>query len=406
MNNAATLHIPALRSSSAGRVGWRTWLAALLLAVWLHYLLTPAEGGGFALYLRFGLALLGSAMLLGTAWQRPLLQGLALPLCGLALWIVLMNLMSTTWWGVMFAGFAVMACLISAAFYVPGWRASLVLALDLLLAAWVGLFLAQYAVYYLNGSLVDVHHMLHPWSQARLGFEGDASLLRLTGPHIEPGTYANWVYGLVVLRALVRGKWFDWPDLLAVATTLLSFSLWSVLAGAVFFAAAVLACLWPLRPLRLALLLLLLLPPAIWLWLNLDKGGGDGLQYLMGRLDAGDGSGASKLQAYQGFMRELGHVLLLGTSLDHDFCRGCESPQDAGLALNLMMRLGLPVALFIVFSTLRAAWKSGGLPAVLALLPLWVGKFYVFDPLFWLIAGVGALSLTKHRAAPPRPGRR
>ena len=376
----------------------RPWLLAALTAVWLHYLITPAEsGGGLALYLRFAVAMLTGLAALCSCINQPQLQRLPLPMCLLALWILLNNLASTTWWAVMFAGFALASMLVSVTMVAGSRKAMLQLALDMLLAAWVGLFLLQFLLYHGAGILVDIHRLLHPYSEARLLTDGDSGVLRLTGPHIEPGTYSNWVLGLVILRALVKGKWFDLAALAAVASTMLSFSLWAVAGACLYLLAAVLASLSFSRPASLLRLLVVGAVAgivAMWLWDPLLV---DALDYMSARADVDDGSGNAKLQAYLGFMNELGRVLFIGTPMDYDYCDGCLAPQDAGLAVNLVMRLGLVPTLLVLLPIARQLWRSGGAPACLASLPLLFAKFYVFDPLVWIMFGVCLLR------APVRP---
>ncbi len=81
-------------------------------------------------------------------------------------------------------------------------------------------------------------------------------------------------------------------------------------------------------------------------------------------------------------------MLAIGTSFEHDYCDGCASPQDAGLIINMVMRIGLLATLLVMFPIARTLLRTGGFAALIAFLPLLFAKFYVFDPVVWLIFGV------------------
>jgi hypothetical protein len=53
----------------------------------------------------------------------------------------------------------------------------------------------------------------------------------------------------------------------------------------------------------------------------------------------------------------------------------------------------------------RSLLRTGGFAALIAFLPLLFAKFYVFDPIFWLIFGVCLLG-GQLSAPAPRPGHR
>ena len=376
-------------------------LAAIGAAILLHYAITPAESGGsgLALHVRFAVAMAGGLAVLVINADQPAAQRLLVPLCMLALWILLLNVASDTWYGVMFAAFAAGSVILSTAFVVGPLQQKFLLALDLLLVLWVGVFLMQFLIYFGTGSIIDFHAIFHPYSAARIFAEGDSGVFRFTGPHIEPGSYANWVYGLVILRSIARRRWFDFVGMAAMASTMLSFSLWAMVGAAAYFAGAIFHSLSSLRlgaMIRILMALILIVAVFSWFASSITR---ELIEYLILRSTPDDGSSSSKFLAWQGFIREFWDVLLIGTSFEHDYCDGCASPQDAGTAINMVMRVGLIATLCILFPIIRTIWGTAGVAGLIAFLPLLFAKFYVFDPIFWMIVGVCAIDWTRATAS-------
>lgn len=385
--------MPSARAHAPGSRGIGHVLGASLLALLLHYFVTPAENPGLghsALSMQIsivaGLAL-GGVVLLSNAGER-YVTGLLIALCIGGVWILLPNLTASTWYAAFMTVIMWMAVVISSGLVSGPRKPMLLLALDLLLGFWVSIFVVQVALNMGLGILIDFHQLLHPYSEARISTGWDDGWLRLTGPHIEPGTYSNWVYGLVVLRGLARRKFFDLFNLIAILTTVLSFSFWAMLAAGVYAAAALAASLRGFTMMSVIRMLMLLVLLSAVLAIVASFGMHQIQEYVVDRLTFDDISGASKLAAWNGFLDELANVLVIGRPIEYDFCGGCESPQDAGVSINLVMLAGLvpTLALFALMGMM--VFRRGGVFAVVAAIPLMFAKFYVYEPMFWLIAGV------------------
>lgn len=388
--NAMIRQSPAPAKPFSGVFDPARFAGVILAAAILHFIITPAEsaGSGFALYLRFALAIAAAVAVLLTHMNQPLLYRLPLPLCLLALFIMSINFPTTTWYAVVFSGFSLAMAVCSVALVAGPWQRVLRTAVDVVLFGWVSIFLLQMLAWHGAGLVVDFHHWIHPYSEARIFADGESAVMRLTGPHIEPGTYANWVYGLILLRSILRRRWFDLPALAVMATTLLTFSLWSMIAAVFYFGAALLSALSSFRTTGIARLLGLLLVLSALVAFLPDTLLTDAMDYLSYRVSADDGSGNSKMDAWTGFMRELVNVLVIGRPFHYDYCDGCPSPQDAGLFVNLVVRLGLLPALLLLAVVARGGLRTGGWTALVAMVPMLFAKFYVFDPIVWLIVGV------------------
>ncbi|KIF80438.1 hypothetical protein TSA66_05785 [Noviherbaspirillum autotrophicum] len=366
------------------------YCAALAIAFLLHYLLTPAEvahgqgsmpadqiravAGGLCAFV----AGLGAAR--ETGFYR-----LVPPLMLLSAWILLTNWPPVSWYVLASLAFIWFGAVIAAGLVHGSLRPLLLRSLDFLLAAWLISFAVQFALYIGWGAVIDVHQIFHPYSEARISSGWDDGLLRMTGVHIEPGTYSNWMYGLVFLRGLARRRFFDFFSVVAIASTLLTFSFWGILSASIYLFAACMSSLSVMRSGTLVKLLGIAVVLAGTYAFVADLGMDEVAEYLYQRSTMGDSSGDSKLRAYDGFLREFDEVLVFGKPLDHDFCEGCESPQDAGVLLNAIILLGLPVSLAVFGSAGYAAYAIGRLPGLLAYLPLLFGKFYVYEPILWLI---------------------
>lgn len=364
--------------------------AAFAIAFLLHYLLTPAEvahsqaampadqiravTGGLCAFV----AGMGAVRETGAYRLVP-------PLLLLSAWVFLINFPPTSWYILATLAFIWFGAAIAAGLVHGSLRPLLLRSLDLLLAAWVISFAVQFALYIGWGIVIDVHQIFHPYSEARISSGWDDGLLRMTGVHIEPGTYSNWIYGLVFLRGVARRRFFDFFSVVAIVSTLLTFSFWGILSASIYLLAAFLSSLSVMRLGTLVKLIGIAVVLAGTYAFVADVGIDVVTEYLYQRSTMGDSSGESKLRAYDGFLREFDEVLVLGKPLDHDFCEGCESPQDAGVLLNAIILLGLPVSLAVFGIAGYAAYAIGRLPGLLAYLPLLFGKFYVYEPILWLI---------------------
>jgi hypothetical protein len=265
-----------------------------------------------------------------------------------------------------------------------------------IIVCWTGALLFQLGYYLATGESLDIHAMLHPGSESRL-FEA-MSFIRLTGTHLEPGTYSHWLYGVILLRAFVSGKLFDLLSILGVASIYVSLSAWGALSATIYFACLLLRHLQGRVDRRgIAITGTLVVVAALGAY-HFNKEIEEFLTYLTIRSELTDTSGIAKLAAYDGFLRVLDRIVLIGLPIDYDFCEGCLAPQDAGLFVNLAVRTGLVFAAAAYLIVFHGAYRTCGWPGLIATLPLVFAKYFYFEPLFWMIVGVSLLHRPRLRS--------
>lgn len=382
------------------RLFW-LFLHVALAALAIHYFLTPFEvgAGGATPYtqrLFFGFVFLLLIGLGGRVEKRA--EVLFLFFIVTAVWFVSINFPENI--GSLLYFLAFLGCaLFSPALLGHGERlARFSLVLDYLLLFWLLSLVFQVVFYFATSSILDVHGFFHPSSAARIPTIGN--LVRFTGVHIEPGTYSNWIFGLVLLRAVVSGRLYDKLALAAMASTALTMSAWGALAIGVYFSSLAIAILRSLDSRLVGRLLVFVGLFAVFMVYLAGKYFDelwDFSQYLLARSELEDASGASKVTAFSGFVALILDVAVLGKSLNFDFCGGCLSPQDAGVFINLAVRGGVVFTVFLFGVIGLALVRVGGGAASLLLGPLAGAKFYYFDPIFWLIFGFSIYFLVVSR---------
>jgi hypothetical protein len=268
--------------------------------------------------------------------------------------------------------------------------------LDYLLFFWVFSLLLQVSIYFLTAQVIDFHNWLHPLSEARIN--GVGLFVRFTGVLIEPGTYANWVYGVVVLRGISGKKMFDRLSLLSILSILMTMSAWGAMAVGVYMIAYISKNMTSgsrrmFRQKIVWIFILLAVSSAIYFQFFTEFG--EGINYLTDRSELADGSGVAKVQAYQGFFNLFTRIFFFGFPVNYDFCNGCLSPQDAGIFVNLAVRGGVVFALIVFFVIGNSVFKSYGLISCICIFPLVVAKYYYFEPLFWALFGFCFLDVIK-----------
>ncbi len=264
-------------------------------------------------------------------------------------------------------------------------------ALDFVLFVWAGLFLLQLSVFILSGSILELHSNFFPFSEARY-YQAAEGLFRLTGPHIEPGTYCAWSYGIVILRVLLGKKIFVSSVVLAIGTFLFTFSAWGYIALSAFLVVGVLMFIANREKTWFVGALFVL--SIVFLFFFKDRIV-DIQEYLGGRASLDDVSGQSKKQAYDEFYRNIENYLLWGKNFSYDFCGGCLSPQDSGVMLNLIVYLGLPVAFLLMAFILMLFYNIGGFSYLILSIPLLFIKYYIWETIIWILFFVAVIGIRR-----------
>jgi hypothetical protein len=267
------------------------------------------------------------------------------------------------------------------------------------------------ALYVGTGQLVDLHNMIFPFSASRIALY--AGQIRLSGFHIEPGTYSNMMFLTVLLRALLTRRIFDRLNLVAILSTLATFAAWAAVAVS-FLCLSMIVEFFIFNPnmrSSVRVVILMAFGTVALITLPIVLPGLSELEYVdyFAKRFSGDssaGSGADKVMALEGWQGFLGPRMLIGTSMSDSFCPLCESEQDLGTFFSMAFYLGIiPTFVLIVAVAikLRQRWNVAfGIAAI----PIFVSKLYFYDPIVWLTVG---LILFLKRGAPQQsvtvPGR-
>lgn len=264
--------------------------------------------------------------------------------------------------------------------------------IEFVLLFWCGAFFYQVLLYYSTGELIELHSFFVPYSEQRVQLL-ETGLARLGGVHIEPGTYVNWIYGLVFVRAFLTSKIFDWLTCLVLLSIPVSMSFWGAIAG-IFFVFSYMT-----QGKRQAAQAVYLFSFFIFFIVVV------GVQfdyfspvfdYFQMRGELQDTSTEAKVQGFDGFFENLDKYFFIGQGLDYDFCGGCESPQDSGVFVNLVTKIGLVWGVLIFFLFFRAVFNSLGFSGVFFALPIFFVKWFFWDPIFLLVL-MSAFSVDKNR---------
>lgn len=265
--------------------------------------------------------------------------------------------------------------------------------LGLLLSAylWINVigFLAAWVLAHGFGVVIDLHHLIYPMSNARILSAG--GVLRITGFHIEPGTYAQWTFVALTARALLYRIKVEPLTILCLLTLILAFSAWSILAVAAYAALMVMTSLVPGSRNRRGdgrqstmILIVSLLGAAALLAVYLQPY----MAYVQGRYALSDISGLSKVIALRRLLASIEQVAFWGRPLTETYCPACLSPQDLGAWSSFAYYVGvLPSAVLLTVLVVRLVrdWGPIYLPLLAIIL---LTKMWIFEPALWLFVSI------------------
>ncbi|RYE49440.1 MAG: hypothetical protein EOP24_03150 [Hyphomicrobiales bacterium] len=273
------------------------------------------------------------------------------------------------------------------------WEQRFVAILTGYLVFHLGGFAFQIGQFLLDGRIVELHGLIFP-SASRAYAVGNAA--RLSGFHIEPGTYTQWMLMVTFLRCLLVRRIASPLSGAVVVSTLTTLSLWALIGVALFAAAATIeavlqSTVW--QKVRVAYLILFFGAAVVVLLYALPESTiRDAMMYLDIKSDLTSQSGVDKLVALAAILDKIPDVLIIGAPMSSTFCDACLSPQDLGVWASLIYYFGLlPAAVIVGLVSWSVMTKLGvSYVPLLAGLLLWKAQFY--DPLLWIIVG-GALRL-------------
>lgn len=374
----------------------RVYFAVFLLVVALHYALVPAESIGSAQLVQWGRVLssfVAASIVLSFGGVSNQANGLWVLFCVVVAWFIVLNFGANPSLLFLISMFVGAACMLAAAALNPAGKTLLSRALDALVYCWLFALIFQVLGYFAGYGVLDLHGMLHPYSAARI--QGQGYFLRFTGVHIEPGTYANWMYGLLLLRLLVSGRIFDGLAIAAMLSILVTMSAWGLLTVLSYFLVMFFQIFRRNPVVARGKLTLIFVVVAVVAGLSILENYTfflDTFDYFYNRAQLLDASGTAKVDAYGAFSIIFLDLIFSGLPLNVDFCNGCDSPQDAGIFVNLVVRGGLIFAVVMFGLIARSLVRIQGLFGLVLLLPLAFGKYFYFDPIFWFLVAFAAVS--------------
>jgi hypothetical protein len=279
-------------------------------------------------------------------------------------------------------------------FYIRSYLVFNMIGLAIAIAAYVG-----------TGQILDLHKLVFPFSEARVAIFMDR--VRLSGFHIEPGTYSNMIYMMILLRALLLGRIYNRLNLLAMLSTLATFAAWAAVAVSFVCVGMIFEFFIynpNMRPSVRAVILIVFGSIAL-ITLPIVMPNLSDLEYVdyFAKRFSGEhntGSSVDKIMALDAWQDKLGFRMLIGTSLPDSFCPICEAEQDLGTFFSMAYYVGiLPTIALIAASAIKMR-QNWNIAFGFAAIPTLVSKLYFYDPILWLIIGVLIFSATKYKQQP------
>lgn len=251
----------------------------------------------------------------------------------------------------------------------------------------------SFLFYYGLGLKIDLHHIIFPWSHARLhDFFG---YYRITGFQVEPGTYSNTMFFLVFISALLRKRIFGRLELIATFSTLATFSAWSIIFFVTYIFSISIEYLRVTGASNLALRYILLLPILIFIAVSLFLvSESEYAHYYMLRYstDGATGSISEKVLALDAWLENFGPRTAFGRAMPETFCPHCSSPQDLGMIFNFIYFFGFIASAAIFSAFYVKLFRNYGVPFIIASAPLLLVKHYYYDSIVWFTLGLSVFS--------------
>ena len=245
----------------------------------------------------------------------------------------------------------------------------------------------QILTFMLSGTILHIHEIIFPFSEARVGADQFfTELFRFGGIYIEPGTYSNWMYLFLMIYIVINKDISNlfFPIVIAISI-IISYSAWGMLFGSYLL---IILSLLKIKNASLKIKIFTVGSLAILLYLLyfyfIDSAA---IDFAFSRLDTNpsNSSTGSKLLFFEKFKSQIQNFLLIGEGYSPSFYHGIGSPQDAGFILNLSVIFGVLFTSMILFLFCISLIKCCGWVVLFMVLPVFVSKIYFWDPLFWLL---------------------
>lgn len=235
----------------------------------------------------------------------------------------------------------------------------------------------QIAFYVLSGVSIDLHQMIYPFSEARIPDQG--TFLRFGGIYIEPGTHAQWIYLLLLVYISLNPGSKPLLSTVVAASMLFTASTWGVGVAILLTMAGF------VQAKRQEKIVIAIVVSAVVLVSVPMIPTADVLEFFEWKVSFETEAPGTKNDTYQQFYKRVGEVAFIGLGFLPDFCRNCFVVQDAGLALNLAVTMGLAFSVGTFFLFFFSIFRAGEVGFALMCIPFLFTKAFFWDFLVWLL---------------------
>ena len=265
---------------------------------------------------------------------------------------------------------------------------------------WIHLvgFVLSLAAVYLFSIPIDLHGLIFPMASRS---ESLGMIYRLGGLHTEPGTYAQWMYMALFLKAMLERRILSHFNIAVIASILLTLSVWALFAVIVYLLAVVVELAFQTKRGQLSRSLAAILVAsaiALLFWFNISPDAySEFAAYVGVKSELRSESGYNKVMGVYYFQDKLLEIVFIGKPIAPGLCPSCISPQDIGLMLNSMYYFGVVAFVLLMLAFFGNLVICVGIPFVVmaALVTVWKAAFY--DPLWWVIVCTVLSSTLRYR---------
>ncbi|QUM75956.1 hypothetical protein HWV00_06800 [Moritella sp. 24] len=231
------------------------------------------------------------------------------------------------------------------------------------------------------------HDILFPFSESRVEIPTGIleNMYRSGGIFIEPGTYANWTYVLLVMYILVSGDRYNVLLIVGGLSIILTASVWGLFSG--IYISIFIFCAW-LKSLEFSSqtskviftgLTLIVLSSVFINNLNHDL-----FSFAEKKLLGESTSVISKHDVYNDFLIDIDQFVLSGEGFSRTFRKGKVAVQDAGLLVNFAIVFGLVFTGLFMALLIYICLKKGRYFELILSAPILLSKLFYWDFTFWL----------------------
>jgi len=286
---------------------------------------------------------------------------------------------------VLFAESILFAAIVVPALYSnERFREQFICALRWLIILSITMFILQFIVYHLSGSILRLHEMVFPFSQARIAEESSfGNLVRMGGIYIEPGTYSNYMYIYILIYSILTKKLSGFLSFATAITTILTFSVWGMIFASYFLFIIILDKLKQKSFIVKTVVLFIFLSGGVYISNKVLND--PAVEYAVHKLDSNRGSTGYKKQAYKKYELSYENFLFIGEGFIPEFKKGIPSLQDSGVLLNISIVFGIFFTAIFMLIFLLALSRLHNYLLAFATIPIFIDKIYYWDVAFVLL---------------------